>query len=204
MVKPFADPLAFERLARDPRLTCIVAGPGAGVTGGTRALIRTTLECSNACVIDADGLSVFAGRTDDLFGLISADPHRPVVLTPHSGEFGRLFGELDTGTGKVEITRQAAAVSSAVVVHKGADTVIAAPDGRCVINANAPAYLATAGSGDVLAGCIGGLLSSGMPPFEAASASVWLLGEAAAGFGPGLSADDLPQLLPGVLADIGI
>jgi NAD(P)H-hydrate epimerase len=200
MVKPFTNALGFERLAGDRRLSALVVGPGAGVTGQTRALARIALMSGHAVVLDADALSVFAGRPDDLFETISADPERPVVLTPHAGEFSRLFGQFDQPQDKSGISRKGAARSNAVIVHKGADTVIAAPDGRCVINANAPPTLATAGAGDVLAGCIGGLLSAGMPGFEAACAAVWLQGEMARGFGPGLTADDLPALLPVALA----
>ncbi|MEP6267783.1 MAG: NAD(P)H-hydrate dehydratase, partial [Paracoccaceae bacterium] len=142
----------------------------------------------------------FDGNPDLLFDAIRALPDRPVIVTPHEGEFVRLFKDVNKpGYSKCERAADAAKASGAVVVLKGADTVIADSGGRCAINANAPAWLATAGSGDVLTGLCLGLLAQGAPAFEAAGCAVWLHGEAADRFGPGLIAEDLPGIVPEVL-----
>jgi NAD(P)H-hydrate epimerase len=182
----------FEALLADKRRNVIAIGPGAGVGLSTRQFVLAALATRRAAVLDADALTSFAEAPQDLFEAIVG----PCVLTPHAGEFMRLFHfEGD----KLQRTRSAAKQSNAVVVLKGPDTVIAAPDGRAIINSNAPAQLATGGSGDVLTGFVAALLAQGMPPFEAAAAAVWLHGAAATEYGLGLVAEDLPNALPRVL-----
>jgi hydroxyethylthiazole kinase-like uncharacterized protein yjeF len=192
MAHPLARDEDFAGMLKDPRYTAFSIGPGAGVSDTTRAHALTLLRSGKPVVLDADAISVFSAQPDVLFQAI----HGPCVITPHEGEFKRIF---DSAGDKLTRARRAARHSGAVVVLKGADTVIAAPDGRAIINGNAPATLATAGSGDVLGGFIVGLLSQGMEAFAAAAAGVWMHGEAANDFGPGLIAEDLPDMLPGVL-----
>ncbi len=192
MVRPLAQPEDLSRLLADSRFTALSIGPGAGVNDTTRQRALLMLATCRPVLLDADAISVFAERPRELFEAIRG----ACVLTPHEGEFARLF---DSVGDKLTRARAAARMSGAVIVLKGADTVIAAPDDRAIINSNAPATLATAGSGDVLGGMILGLLAQGMDAFCAAAGAVWLHGAAAADFGPGLLAEDLPDLLPGVL-----
>jgi len=196
MAQPLTKNEDFTRLLADPRYTAFSIGPGAGVSDATRARALAMLQTGKPVVIDADAISVFAARTDELFQAIRG----VCVMTPHEGEYKRIFA--DSGD-KLTRARQAARRSGAIIVLKGADTVIAAPDGRAVINGNAPPTLATAGSGDVLGGFILGLLAQKMEAFPAAAAAVWLHGAAASEFGAGLIAEDLPDLLPAVLRSLG-
>ena len=191
MVHPIAEPKDFDRLLRDPRVSALLIGPGAGANGETRARVLAMLSTGRPTVLDADALTAFHDDPQELFRAISG----PCVLTPHDGEFRRLF---DPSGDKLTRARAASRLSGAVIVLKGSDTVIAAPDGRAVINSNAPPTLATAGSGDVLSGIVLGLLAQGMEPLLAAAAAVWMHGAAATDFGPGLLAEDLADLLPGV------
>ena len=200
MVRAFDRPDGLAEILADRRRNAVLLGPGAGVGEETRAMVRIVLASGAAAVLDADAITSFAGGRDDLAVAIAANPARPVVLTPHEGEFHRLFDDTMERGSKVDRARQAARASGAVIVLKGTDTVIAAPDGPTAINENAPATLATAGSGDVLGGMITGLLAQRMLAFEAACAAVWLHGAAAQAFGPGLIAEDLPEMLPKVLA----
>ena len=193
IVQECPDREALADILRDPRRNALLAGPGAGQGAFVRDSVTAVLETGRSCVLDADAISAFAGVAAALAALIQG----PCVLTPHDGEFARLFPDLMGD--RLSRARQAARMLGAVLVLKGSDTVIAAPDGRAVINDNAPADMATAGAGDVLAGLVLGLLAQRMPAFEAAAAAVWLHG-AAAGIAPaGLIAEDIPDRLPGLL-----
>lgn len=187
----------LRRVLADSRKNAVVIGPGLGLGDDAFDWVMTALASSAAVVLDADALTAAATSRDAVFSAIVGTTDRPVVLTPHDGEFARLFG--DVPGSKLERARTAAQRSGGIVVLKGGDTVVAAPDGRAVINENAPPWLATAGSGDVLAGIIGGLLAQRMPAFEAACAAVWAHGAAAHRFGHGLIAEDIVEVLPTVL-----
>ncbi len=176
----------------DPRRTIWVAGPGLGIATAAE-ILPALLASGRQIVVDADGLTARTGHPEHLRGA--------TVLTPHAGEFARVFGA--PGPDRLAAVRAAANITAAVVLLKGADTIIAAPDGRVAINANAPPWLATAGAGDILAGIIAGLLAQGMPAFEAAAAGAWLHGQAATIAGPGLIAEDLPCAVPRAFAAAG-
>lgn len=200
-------------LAQDPRLNAICLGPGLGVGSGTRDLVAAALaQPARAVVLDADALSGFADAPQDLFDLT----HANTVLTPHGGEFARLFPDLAAmlagqpaqgpAVSRVDAARAAAARAGCIVLLKGADTVLAAPDGRVAVHAaigpRAVPWLATAGAGDVLAGLITGLMARGRDAFTACTAAIWLHVEAARIIGPGLIAEDIPEALPRVLRDV--
>jgi NAD(P)H-hydrate epimerase len=218
MVRPVAGGEELAAVLADRRITAVLLGPGAGVTDQTKSYALQLLASAlpqqpadqplsqdtpkRAVVLDADALTVFAGDTL-LLEQAAAACQGACVLTPHEGEFARLYDlPLATADQRISSARTAAARCGAILVLKGHHTVIAAPDGRVLVNRNAPSTLATAGAGDVLAGIILGLLAQGMEPFAAAAAAVWLHGAAATAFGVGLIADDLPDLLPKVLAEL--
>ena len=196
MVKPFSGTAGLAKLLEDSRLNSVVIGPGCGVGHQTQGLVAAILDTAAAVTLDADALTSFAGDPSQLFRRL----REPAVLTPHEGEFERIFkGVLAKAQNKVEAARTAAAAAGCTVLLKGPDTVIARPDGLATVNTHAPPALATAGSGDVLAGFIGGLMAQGLDSYRAASAAVWLHGEVAFRFGPGLIAEDLPEMVPAAL-----
>lgn len=192
MVQPMAGLPDLAHLLQDKRITAFLIGPGAGANDNTRNAALAMLATGRPTLLDADAISVFEGDHLALYRAIKG----PCVITPHEGEFARVF---DIRGDKLSRVRAAARCSGAVILLKGADTVIAAPNGCAVINTNAPATLATAGAGDVLGGMVLGLLAQGMDPFLAACAAVWLHGCAASAFGLGLLAEDIPDLLPKTL-----
>jgi hydroxyethylthiazole kinase-like uncharacterized protein yjeF len=201
MVRPVDGAAELTTLLGDHRFNAVALGPGIGVNEATCELVLAALSGERAVVLDADAITSFAAAPGRLAEALKARAGKATILTPHEGEFLRYFGALDEKTkagSKLERARLAASITGATVLLKGADTVVAAADGHASIAANAPAYLATAGAGDVLTGITTGLLTQGMPAFEAASAAVWLHGEAANAFGPGLIAEDLPEMLPRV------
>jgi hydroxyethylthiazole kinase-like uncharacterized protein yjeF len=181
------------------RADAVIIGPAAGVTPATRAHLFALARTGAALVVDADALTVFRDKPSDLFSALDRDD----VLTPHVGEFERLFpGLLKASPHRISAVIEASRLAGAVVLLKGADTVIAAPDGRAAVCVEDAPWLATAGSGDVLAGFIGGLVAQGMDSFEAACAGAWIHAACARRFGPGLIAEDLPGLAPAVLGEL--
>lgn len=205
MLHRLKDAADLTALLEDSRLTALCAGPALGLDSRAAGLVRSVLDARRPCVLDADALTLMARDP-----LLSGQLHDRCVLTPHGGEFARLFPDLAADLGddphlddKVSATRAAAARAGAVVLFKGVDTVIADPDGGCAVHSarsdRAAPWLATAGAGDVLAGIITGLLARGFAPTKAARAATWLHVSCAISFGPGLIAEDLPDLLPAVV-----
>jgi hydroxyethylthiazole kinase-like uncharacterized protein yjeF len=193
----------FAKCLADPRKRAVLLGPGYGVDRRTHAHVLGALGLGKQVCLDADALTVFEGRSKELFTAIT-DCYAgggAVVLTPHEGEFRRLFPDINQEN-KLDRAREAALRSGAVVLLKGPDSVIASPDGRVCINANAPPTLATGGSGDVLAGLVVGLLAQGVGAYDAGAMAAWIHGASASAFGPGLIAEDLPDLVPGALRDL--
>ncbi|NWG23044.1 MAG: NAD(P)H-hydrate dehydratase [Pseudorhodoplanes sp.] len=201
MVRP-GDARGLAALLADKRVNAVVLGPGGGVGAPMRKKVLQLLASAQSAVLDADALTSFVDDPKTLFTALRKRAARPAILTPHGGEFDRIFRRIREKSQvkqKLEDALKASHETSACLVFKGADTVVAAPDGRAAIAENLPPTLATAGSGDVLSGIIAGLLAQGMPAFEAAAAAVWLHGEASNLFGPGLISEDLPAMLPQVL-----
>jgi len=215
MLKRAGTPEELAGVLEDERINAVCLGPGLGIE---RARVLIEVACGGVkprpTVLDADALMAFEGAPEALFGML----HENCVLTPHGGEFKRLFPDIalrleapatkGPAYSKVDACREAAKRAGCVVLFKGPDTVIAAPDGRCSINSaqyeRAAPWLATAGSGDVLAGFITGLLARGFSPMQAAETGAWLHVECARSFGPGLIAEDLPEELPKVFRDLGV
>ena len=197
MLKPFESAGELEQEARE--MDAMVIGPAAGLDDLTVAYLEGLSRTTAALVVDADALTIFKGREADLFALVDERD----VLTPHAGEFDRIFpGLLAASPDRIAAAREASRRSGAVVLLKGDDTVVAAPDGCAAVTTNATPWLATAGSGDVLAGLIGALLAGHVPAFEAACMGAWIHAQAGSSFGPGLTSEDLPGLVPGVLREL--
>jgi hydroxyethylthiazole kinase-like uncharacterized protein yjeF len=202
MVREARGAAGLAKLLSDQRLNAVLLGPGNGVGRATRSAVEAAAKAKRAVVLDADAISSFAGESGKLAKLLKTN-RIPVLLTPHDGEFAKLFAgasaEILGIESKVEKARAAAKALGAVMLLKGPDTVVASPDGRASISNNAPPWLATAGAGDVLGGIALGLIAQGMPVFEAANAAVWLHGEAAREAGFGMTSEDLSPALKQVL-----
>ena len=206
MLRPFADQIALAQVLEDQRINAVAIGPGLGVSAEKAALVRAVLDARRRTVLDADALTLIAQD-----GALSERLHDDCVLTPHNGEFARLFPDLSLQNAdaasdekdRADTLGVAARRAGCTVLQKGANTIIAAPGGEVAVHRaeglTAAPWLATAGSGDVLTGFIGGLLARGADPFEAASNAAWLHAACARQFGPGLIAEDLPEQLPSVL-----
>ncbi|MEH6402495.1 MAG: NAD(P)H-hydrate dehydratase [Sneathiella sp.] len=199
MVQSLRDPEDLGDWLATKRIASILIGPGNGVSDRTRANVIEALKSKATVILDADALTVFKDDPDLLFDKISKKEVGHVILTPHEAEFARIFEFEGTA---LERCQKAALRSGAIVVLKGASTIISEPTGRTVINTNATPWLATAGSGDSLAGIISGLIAASMPCFEATTMGVWMHGEAGIRFGPGLIAEDIEAQIPRILADL--
>ena len=196
IIRAVNDALAWNDLLNDEKKTAVLIGPGMGIGHLQMDMILAALETGKACVLDADALTNFSEVPDILFSKL----HARCVLTPHEGEFARLFRQhINLKQDRKTRAMEAAALTKAVVLLKGAETVIASADGQMALNTNAPPWLATAGAGDVLAGMILGLLAQKMPVFMAAAAGAWIHGESATKFGPGLIAEDIISGIPDAL-----
>lgn len=194
MLRPFETDLELEQSAA--QVDAAVIGPAAGVTESTLLNVLALARTGAALILDADAITVFRDDPGELFSVLDRDD----ILTPHPGEFERIFpGLLGGSPERITAARRAAEKAGAVVLLKGSDTVVAAPDGRAAVNVNGSPWLATAGSGDVLAGFIGGLVAQGMESFEAACAAAYIHAECAELHGPGLISEDLPGLAPTIL-----
>jgi hydroxyethylthiazole kinase-like uncharacterized protein yjeF len=199
MVDPYEGPDGLSEVLSDTRITACLIGPGAGRDPEVKELTGSVLGSQATAILDAEALTAFSEAPQEFFDQIKGRLPALTIMTPHEGEFGRLFPDLSEEPSKLERARRAAEISGAVVILKGPDTVVAHPGSIAAVSENAPPWLATAGSGDVLAGLVTGLTAQGMAAFDAAAAAVWIHGELAQSFGPGLIADDLPDQLPGVL-----
>lgn len=195
MVRRFDSAFGFMGIVNDPRIKTVLVGPGAGLGEKTIDLVKQVGAKNKQLVLDADALASLVNRVDVIKELKAPE----IVLTPHEGEFAKLFPELDFNADRLDAVRKAAKATKTIVVLKGVSTVVAAPDGRVTIATNAPSWLSVGGTGDVLSGIICGLMTQGMPAFEAASAGVWLHGEAGMAAGRGLIASDLLDVIPRVL-----
>lgn len=202
MQRSVGDADALAEWLEDGRLSAFVLGPGFGNAERARQYCGLLAGTGRPVVLDADGLSAFAVAQSELAGLFKGDTR--LMITPHEGEFRRLFPDLtdDDNFSKIDRALAAARRLNAIVLYKGTDTVIAAPDGRAAVNADAPSWLATAGSGDVLAGLAGSLLAQGMPGFEAGCAAVAMHGATARRLGPGMTAEDLAARIGGTTSDL--
>ena len=196
MVKSFSDAESLKALAC--RTQCTLIGPGAGLTRDTIDNTLAVLEGAASAVLDADALTMFKEQPQRLFSAIKG----PALFTPHEGEFRRIFPDLPVSGDRVDAVSKASQQSGAVIILKGASSLVASPDGRLVENTHASPFLATAGSGDVLAGIAGGLMAQGMDAFDAACAACWVHGELGLRLGPGLIAEDLPEALPALLHEL--